>query len=104
MLFRSNQVFEQNDFLVGPTTLEPAFKIGAKTDPVAMYKTDLLTVPANLAGLPAVSIPCGIDSASGLPLGMQIIGKQGDDERVLALAHKIQQASSWHTKVAELKL
>lgn len=99
-----NHAFEKNDFLVGPTTLEPAFKIGTKTDPVSMYKTDLMTVPANLAGLPAVSIPCGIDGASGLPLGMQIIGKQGDDERVLSLAHQIQQASSWHTKVAELKL
>jgi aspartyl-tRNA(Asn)/glutamyl-tRNA(Gln) amidotransferase subunit A len=99
-----NKLFEKFDLLVGPTTLEPAFKIGAKSDPIAMYKTDLLTVAANLAGLPAISIPCGIDDATGLPLGMQIIGRQGEDEQVLALADSLQKASDWHSKVTELKL
>lgn len=98
------ELFKDFELLVGPTTLEPAFKIGAKADPIAMYKTDLLTVAANLAGLPAISIPCGIDDATGLPLGMQIIGRQGEDEQVLALADKLQKSSDWHTKVAELKL
>lgn len=98
------EAFKEADLLVGPTTLEPAFKIGAKADPVSMYKTDLLTVSANLAGLPAISIPCGIDEATGLPLGMQIIGRQGEDELVLAFADKLQKTSDWHNKVAELKL
>ena len=69
-----------------------------------MYKTDLLTVAANLAGLPAISIPCGTDERSGLPLGLQIIGPQGEDEKVLALADKLQKATDWHKKVEELKL
>jgi len=99
-----NEAFADSDLLVGPTTLEPAFKIGAKVDPIAMYKTDLLTVAANLAGLPAISIPCGIDDATGLPLGMQIIGRQGEDEQVLALADKLQKSTNWHEKVAEPKL
>lgn len=99
-----DEAFADSDLLVGPTTLEPAFKIGAKADPIAMYKTDLLTVAANLAGLPAISIPCGIDDATGLPLGMQIIGRQGEDEQVLALADKLQKSTNWHEKVAELKL
>ena len=104
LIDKFNGLFKDFDLLVGPTTLEPAFKIGAKTDPIAMYKTDLLTVAANLAGLPAISIPCGIDDATGLPLGMQIIGRQGEDEQVLALADKLQKSTDWHTKVAELKL
>lgn len=99
-----SQAFEKHDLLVGPTTLEPAFKLGAKTDPVAMYKTDLLTVAPNLAGLPAVSIPCGIDEETGLPLGMQIIGRQNQDDLVLALADKLQQSTDWHTKVEAIKL
>ncbi len=99
-----DEIFLDADVLVGPTTLEPAFRLGSKSDPVAMYKTDLLTVFANLAGLPAVSIPCGIDADTGLPLGLQIIGQQGQDSKVLALADALQMATNWHTLVGELKL
>ncbi len=99
-----DEIFLDADILVGPTTLEPAFRLGSKSDPVAMYKTDLLTVFANLAGLPAVSIPCGIDASTGLPLGLQIIGQQGQDSKVLAVADVLQMATNWHTLVEELAL
>ncbi len=99
-----DEIFLDADILVGPTTLEPAFRLGSKSDPVVMYQTDLLTVFANLAGLPAVSIPCGIDADTGLPLGLQIIGQQGQDSKVLAVADALQMATNWHTLVGELKL
>jgi aspartyl-tRNA(Asn)/glutamyl-tRNA(Gln) amidotransferase subunit A len=84
-----------------PTTEQPAFKLGAKSDPVEMYKTDILTVSANLAGLPAISIPAGIDSQTGLPIGLQIIGRLGEDAKVLALAQDFQAQTDWHNKVKE---
>lgn len=93
-----DKLFEQVDLLVLPTTLAPAFCFGEKSDPVEMYKTDSLTVSANLAGLPAISIPAGRDQATGLPMGLQIIGKQQDDAKVLAAAHAFQQATDWHTQ------
>jgi aspartyl-tRNA(Asn)/glutamyl-tRNA(Gln) amidotransferase subunit A len=99
-----NKVFEANDAILVPTTLEPAFKLGSKSDPVEMYKTDLLTVFANLAGVPAISIPIGFEPTTGLPMGLQIIGKQGDDIKVLAIAQQIQANSNWHNKLKELKL
>ncbi len=99
-----NKVFESNDAILVPTTLEPAFKLGSKSDPVEMYKTDLLTVFANLAGVPAISIPIGFEPTTGLPMGLQIIGKQGDDIKVLAIAKHIQSDSNWHNKLKELKL
>lgn len=97
-------IFKNCDIIVTPTTLQPAFKFGSKNDPIEMYKTDLLTVTANLAGLPAVSIPAGIDSDTGLPLGIQIIGQQGDDATVLALAQKFQNNTNWHKSVEEITL
>ena len=99
-----NKVFEANDAILIPTTLQPAFKLGSKSDPVEMYKTDLLTVFANLAGVPAISIPIGFDPTTGLPMGLQIIGKQGDDKKVLAIAKRIQSGSDWHNSAKELKL
>lgn len=66
-------VFEKYDVIVGPTTPTPAFKIGENTkDPLTMYANDILTIPVNLAGVPGISVPCGL--ADGLPLGLQIIG------------------------------
>lgn len=99
-----NRVLEDNDLMMVSTTLEPAFKIGAKLDPVSMYKTDMLTVFANLAGLPAISIPFGIDDKTNLPMGLQIIGRQGEDQKVLDIAKKVQQSTGWHKKVEELKI
>ncbi|MFN5589851.1 MAG: amidase family protein, partial [Holosporales bacterium] len=78
--------FEKVDLLLTPTAPTEAFKLGEKqTDPVAMYLNDVLTVPASLAGLPALSLPGGI-AANGLPLGIQLIGNYWDEEGVLAAA------------------
>jgi aspartyl-tRNA(Asn)/glutamyl-tRNA(Gln) amidotransferase subunit A len=104
MIESIGKVLDTYEVILMPTTLEPAFKLGAKEDPVSMYKTDLLTVFANLAGLPAVSIPFGIDEKTNLPMGLQVIGRQGDDSRVLEIASEIQSGTDWHEKVKELKL
>lgn len=96
-----DEIFQSCDLIVTPTTLQPAFKLGSKSDPIEMYKTDILTVSANLAGLPAISIPAGIDSETGLPIGLQIVGKLGQDAQVLALAVEFQAQTNWHNKVKE---
>lgn len=98
------ELFAEVDILICPTTLQPAFEFGAKNDPIEMYKTDILTVTANLAGLPAMSVPAGIDSETGLPMGMQIVGKQQHDAEVLAVAKAFQSATDWHKKVEEIQL
>ncbi len=80
------EVFKKVDFLLGPTTPSVAFGVGEKTDdPMEMYLNDIYTVPVNLAGVPAVSIPCGMNK-EGLPMGLQIIGPQKKDETVLKAA------------------
>ncbi|MBI2057952.1 MAG: Asp-tRNA(Asn)/Glu-tRNA(Gln) amidotransferase subunit GatA [Candidatus Yanofskybacteria bacterium] len=78
------KVFEKFDIIVGPTTPTPAFKIGEKEDPLSMYLSDIYTVSVNLAGLPAISVPCG--KVGDLPVGLQIIGKKFDEETVLRTA------------------
>lgn len=98
-----NSLFEDCDLIITPTTTTGAFKFGAKSDPIEMYKTDLLTVSANLAGLPAISIPCGFDE-NGLPLGLQIIGPQRKDADVLSMAQDIQNKTEWHNNVKDIKL
>ena len=95
------RAFEQVDVLMGPTTPTPAFAIGAKTgDPITMYLNDIYTIGANLAGLPAVSVPCGL--VDGLPVGLQIIGPHFSEERLLATAHAWQQQTEWHCKLPPL--
>jgi aspartyl-tRNA(Asn)/glutamyl-tRNA(Gln) amidotransferase subunit A len=90
--------FADVDFIVGPTTPSPAFKIGEKSgDPLAMYLEDLYTVTLNLAGLPGISIPCGL-TKSGLPIGLQLQGRAFDEDRLLRAAHMFQQATDWHTR------
>jgi len=80
-----DKAFEKVDVLITPTAPTPAFKLGEKIDaPVSMYLSDIYTVSANLAGIPAVSVPCG--KIDGLPVGLQIIGKQFDDEKILQIA------------------
>ena len=92
------RAFQSVDVLIGPTTPTPAFAIGAKTaDPVTMYLNDIYTIGANLAGLPAVSIPCGF--VDELPVGLQIVGPHFSEARVLAAAHAFQRATDWHTRV-----
>jgi aspartyl-tRNA(Asn)/glutamyl-tRNA(Gln) amidotransferase subunit A len=99
-----DKVLEKYDVIIVPTTMEPAFKIGSKSDPIEMYKTDLLTVFVNLAGVPSVSIPFGIDEDTNLPLGLQIIGKQGDDLKILEIAKKIQSLTKYHEGVEGITL
>ena len=92
------RAFGSVDVLMGPTTPTPAFAIGAKTsDPITMYLNDIYTIGANLAGLPAVSIPCGF--VQGLPVGLQIVGPHFSEARVLSAAHAFQRVTDWHTRV-----
>jgi len=91
--------FEQCDVILGPTTPSTAFPIGAKIDdPVQMYLNDIFTIPAPLAGLPGLSIPCGFD-AKGLPVGLQLMGDYFSEARLLGIAHRYQQATDWHLRV-----
>ncbi|PIR41250.1 MAG: Asp-tRNA(Asn)/Glu-tRNA(Gln) amidotransferase GatCAB subunit A [Candidatus Yanofskybacteria bacterium CG10_big_fil_rev_8_21_14_0_10_46_23] len=84
-----DKAFENFDVIVGPTAPTPAFKIGEKSDPVSMYLQDIYTAPASLAGIPAISIPCG--QVEGLPVGLQIMGRQFDEATVLATAYAYEQ-------------
>ena len=91
--------FQACDFIVGPTAPSTAFAIGEKTDdPVQMYLNDIFTIPAPLAGLPALSVPCGQDEA-GLPVGLQLMGSHFSEARLLGVAHRYQQATDWHRRV-----
>jgi aspartyl-tRNA(Asn)/glutamyl-tRNA(Gln) amidotransferase subunit A len=84
--------FQQCDVIVTPTTPTPAFKLGEKTnDPLEMYLSDIYTITANLAGLPAISLPCGL-SSEGLPIGVQLVGNQFDEVRLLRAAHNLESA------------
>ncbi|MDA9372052.1 Asp-tRNA(Asn)/Glu-tRNA(Gln) amidotransferase subunit GatA [Porticoccaceae bacterium] len=87
--------FEQVDIIMGPTCPSPAFKFGAKgDDPVAMYLEDIYTIATNLAGLPGMSVPCGL--VDGNPAGVQLIGNYFDEASLLNVAHRLQQATDWH--------
>ncbi len=92
-----DQAFEKYDALVTPTSPTVAFKIGEKLDdPMQMYLSDVCTLPINIAGLPAISIPAGF--AGNLPVGMQIIGKPFDEETILRIAFAYEQATDWHKR------
>lgn len=89
-------IFKQYDLLISPTTPGPAFKMGEKTDHLlARFQKDMLTIPANMAGIPAISVPCGFAS-NGLPIGLQMMGKAFDESTVLRAAHAFQQATNHH--------
>ncbi|MEB3194774.1 MAG: Asp-tRNA(Asn)/Glu-tRNA(Gln) amidotransferase subunit GatA [Cyanobacteriota bacterium] len=89
-----DQAFTQVDVLLSPTSPTTAFRFGAHTeDPLAMYLADLLTIPANLAGLPAISVPCGFDD-QGLPIGLQLIAGVLEEGRLLQVAHQYEQAAA----------
>ncbi|MDN5873819.1 MAG: Asp-tRNA(Asn)/Glu-tRNA(Gln) amidotransferase GatCAB subunit A, partial [Sinobacteraceae bacterium] len=95
------KAFEQVDMLLGPTTTDAAFELGEKTsDPVAMYLNDIYTIAANLAGLPALSVPCGFKTVGGkpLPVGLHLMGNHFTEARLLGAAHQYQQATDWHTR------
>ena len=91
------EVFERYDALVTPTSPTVAFRLGEKTaDPVQMYRSDILTIPANIAGIPAISLPAGF--ADGLPVGMQILSKPFGESTILRIASAYQRATDWHTR------
>ncbi len=95
------RAFKEVDLVIGPTTQAPAFRLGEKTaDPVAMYLNDIYTIAANLAGLPALSMPCGL--VSGLPVGVQLIGPRFGEARLLSAAHGYQRHSDWHLQRPEV--
>jgi len=93
-----SEAFSRCDVIMGPTAPSTAFALGAKTDdPVQMYLNDIFTIPAPLAGLPGLSIPCGFD-AKGLPVGLQIMGNHFAEAKMLGVAHRYQQATDWHLR------
>lgn len=96
------ELFTKYDIIITPTTTDPAFKVGEKSDPISMYNTDLLTVAANLAGIPAISIPTS--PKYNLPMGLQIMAPQTKDFLVLDVASQYQKSTSWHTKIQEITL
>jgi len=96
-----DQAFEKFDALITPTSPTVPFKIGEKADdPLQMYLSDVCTLPINIAGVPAISIPAGF--ADGLPIGMQIIGKPFAEETLLKIAYAYQQATEWHKRRPEI--
>ena len=89
--------FSKFDALITPTSPTVAFEIGERTNnPIQMYLSDVCTIPVNIAGLPAISVPCGL--SKHLPIGLQIIGPQFGDPTVLRIANAYEKASGWKDK------
>ena len=98
-----DQAFEKVDVIVTPTVPNPAFKFGEKTDnPLTMYLEDIFTISINIAGVPALSLPCGL-SKTDLPIGLQIIGKPFDEGTLLKAAYAYEQSTAWHRRKPTLK-
>ena len=96
-----DEAYKKVDAILTPSTPSAAFKIGEKTnDPVSMYLNDIFTVPVNLAGLPAISIPAGVD-AKGYPLGLQIIGKAFDEQNILNIAYAMEEKIQFKNKISD---
>jgi aspartyl-tRNA(Asn)/glutamyl-tRNA(Gln) amidotransferase subunit A len=90
-----NDAFQKYDALITPTSPTVAFNVGAKiADPVQMYLSDICTIPANISGIPSISVPCGFDR--GLPIGMQIMGPALSEVELLNIAFSYEQATDWH--------
>jgi aspartyl-tRNA(Asn)/glutamyl-tRNA(Gln) amidotransferase subunit A len=96
------EAFRHVDVIVTPTTPTPAFKIGEKaSDPLQMYLSDIFTISVNLAGVPALSVPCGFTS-DNLPVGLQFIGKHFDEESILKAAYAYERSTDWHKRKPSL--
>ena len=94
---------EECDVIISPVTPYPAFKLGEKLDdPLQMYLADIYTISANLAGIPAMAIPCGFVGEANLPVGLQLMGKHFDEANLIAVGGKFQQATNFHTQEAPL--
>ena len=92
------KVFDTCDELVTPVSPTTAFRLGEKTaDPLTMYLSDIFTISVNLAGLPALALPCGFDR-TGLPIGLQVIGRPFEEATVLRVGHAYEQATEWHRR------
>jgi len=97
------KVFRECDVIVTPTTPTPAFKIGEKADdPLKMYLSDIFTIPANLAGIAGISIPCGF-SSRGMPIGLQMLANSFQEEKLLKVSHAYEQHTKWYLKKPDLK-
>jgi aspartyl-tRNA(Asn)/glutamyl-tRNA(Gln) amidotransferase subunit A len=93
-----DRAFTQCDVLIMPTAPSPAFRLGEKiSDPLEMYLSDIYTISANLAGVPALSMPCGF-SRDGLPIGLQLLAAPFREDMLLQVAHAYEQATEWHTR------
>jgi len=93
-----DEAFQSFDVLVTPTSPTAAFRFGEKTeDPLQMYLSDIFTISCNLAGLPGISLPCGLTD-SGLPIGLQILGRPFDEGTILKVAYAYEQAAEWHQR------
>jgi aspartyl-tRNA(Asn)/glutamyl-tRNA(Gln) amidotransferase subunit A len=99
------EAFEKVDAIISPTSPEPAFKIGERSDnPLAMYLADIFTATGNLAGICGISVPCGLAKVNGnhLPIGLQILGKALDEARIFQIAHAYEQSTDWHKQRPKL--
>ena len=97
-----DKAFEEVDCVAGPVSPTPAFKLGEKIDnPLSLYLADIYTVTANLAGVPAISIPCGFSSA-GLPIGLQLTTKPFSEELLLRVARIFEEATDYHLQKPQL--
>jgi len=95
-----NQAFENVDVIAGPTAPTTAFRLGEKTDdPITMYLNDIYTIGANLAGLPGISVPCGL--VKKMPVGLQLVGPAFAEASLLSCAHQYQQITDWHRQAPE---
>ncbi|BCA54162.1 Glutamyl-tRNA amidotransferase subunit A [Nitrospira sp. KM1] len=95
--------FQEVDLIATPVTPTPAFKLGEKSeDPLQMYLSDIFTISVNLAGLPAIALPCGF-SRTGLPIGLQLIGRAFEEETMFRAAHAYEQSTQWHLKRAVIR-
>jgi aspartyl-tRNA(Asn)/glutamyl-tRNA(Gln) amidotransferase subunit A len=99
-----DQAFERVDVIASPVAPTTAFRVGEKSnDPLTMYLSDIYTISANLAGICAISVPCGFDS-NGLPIGLQLMGPAFGEENLLAIAHQYQLRTAWHTRTPQVAL